>query len=184
MPLGTPTNWWKPFDRDEKRWLYIITVWGLIMFLMMPLGHLWNQNVSSETYRTTPGEFRTITNSFVEKYQRTDKDGNPVSIGGIPVVEAPEGDVFLIAEAWRFYPILVLQKGKTYRIHMSSMDFQHGFSLQPQNLNFQILPSYDFVVTMSPNETGVFHLVCNEYCYYANQQVGHDTMVGQIIVEG
>jgi cytochrome c oxidase subunit 2 len=184
MPLSTPEQWWKPFDREERIWLWVISIWGLIMFLMMPLGHLWNQNVSSETYRTSPDEFRAVANAFIQKYQRVDEQGNPVTINGIPVVDAPEGDVFLMAQAWVFRPILVFQKGKTYRIHLSSMDFQHGFSLQPQNLNFQILPGYDFVVTMTPQETGTFHLVCNEYCFYASPAVGHDTMVGRIIVEG
>ena len=186
MPLETPKKWWKPFNREERIWLYIIVAWGLVMFFMMPLGHLWNQNVSSETYKTTPAEFRKVADAFTAKYQRRDAEGNPVTKAGIPVVEAPvkeEGDAFLVAQAWRFRPILVLKKNQTYRIHMSSLDFQHGFSLQPQNLNFQILPEYDFVITFSPNETGVFHIVCNEYCFYAGPTQGHDTMVGQIIVE-
>ena len=38
---------------------------------------------------------------------------------------------------------------KTYRVHMSSMDLQHGFSLQPLNMNFQISPGYDHVLTIT-----------------------------------
>lgn len=186
MPLSTPKEWWKPFNKEEKIWIWIIMAWGLIMLVMMPLGHLWNQNVSQETYRTTPDEFRKVAEDFISKNQRKDAEGKPVLKQGLPVVDAPEkgkGDSFLIAQAWVFRPVLVLKKNKTYRIHMSSLDFQHGFSLQPQNLNFQIVPGYDFVITLSPNETGTFHLVCNEYCFYAGSRQGHDTMVGQIIVE-
>jgi len=186
MPLETPKNWWIRFDREEKLWFSLCVLWGLIMFFMMPLGHLGNQNVSSETYKTSPDEFRKVTDAFINKYQKRDASGNLASVKGIPVVEAPakeDGDVFLVAEAWRFRPILSLKKDKTYRIHMSSLDFQHGFSLQPQNLNFQILPDYDFVITLTPRETGTFYLVCNEYCSYAGPKLGHDTMVGQVIVE-
>ncbi len=184
MPIQTPKNWWQPFTRDERIWMYIIVAWSAVMLVMMPLGHLWNQNVSSETYRTTPDEFRRVSDAFIAKYQRKDAAGKPVMMANIPVVEAPAGgDAFLVAEAWRFRPALVLKKGKTYRIHMSSLDFQHGFSLQPQNLNFQVLPEYDFVITLQPTEVGTFHIVCNEYCFYAGPTQGHDTMVGRLIVE-
>lgn len=191
MPLETPKkNWWEPFNREERIWLYISIAWGIVMFVMMPLGHFWNQNISSETYKTNPEEYGQVAEKFIAKYQRKDAQGQLVTHngkpGGIPVVDAPTkevGDTFLVAQAWQFRPALVLKKNKTYRIHMSSLDYQHGFSLQPQNLNLQILPDYSFVITLSPNETGKFSLVCNEYCMFAGEKFGHDTMVGQVIVE-
>ena len=36
---------------------------------------------------------------------------------------------------WQWWPILELEKGQSYRIHLSSVDWQHGFSLQPTNIN-------------------------------------------------
>ena len=102
MPLSTPTNWWKPFNKEEKIWLYISIVWGVVMFVMMPLGHFWNQNVSSETYKTNPEEYRLIADKFIAHYQRKDAKGEAVTHngkpGGIPLVDAPskdKGDVFL-----------------------------------------------------------------------------------------
>ena len=186
MPIERPENWWVNFGKDEKIWISLAVAWGIFMFMMMPLGHFGKQNVSSETYRTSPEEFKNVAETFISHYQVTDESGNPLKEQGISVVNAPsveEGDAFLIAEAWKFRPILKLKKGKTYRIHMSSLDFQHGFSLQPQNLNFQILPDYDYVITLTPGETGTFHIVCNEFCSYVDSQFGHDTMIGKIIVE-
>ena len=61
---------------------------------------------------------------------------------------------------------------------MSSVDFQHGFSLQPMNMNFQVIPGYDHVLTLTPTAPGIYPIVCNEFC-----GVGHHTMVGKIIVE-
>ena len=39
---------------------------------------------------------------------------------------------------WRWHPILELEAGKSYRIHLMSMDWLHGFSLQPENINIQV----------------------------------------------
>lgn len=189
MPLESPKNWWEPFHFDEKLWLGISIAWGVVMFFMMPLGHLnkeAKQNVSSETYKTTPAEFKKYYDAFVTTYQRKDAEGKRMSIKNIPIVDAPsaeQGESYMVARAWQFEPVLVFKKGKTYRVHLSSLDFQHGFSLQPQNFNYQVLPNYDYVLTFVPNETGTFHVVCNEYCFYAGPTNGHDTMVGRIIVE-
>jgi cytochrome c oxidase subunit 2 len=73
--------------------------------------------------------------------------------------------------------MLELQKGESYRLHLSSIDLQHGFSLQPLNVNLQVHPGYEMVVTVTPTATGEFGIVCNEYC-----GLGHHTMTGKIYV--
>ena len=57
------------------------------------------------------------------------------------------------------------------------MDWQHGFSLQPTNINLQIVPGYEMVLEVTPDTSGEFGVVCNEYC-----GIGHHTMVGKIYV--
>jgi cytochrome c oxidase subunit 2 len=49
--------------------------------------------------------------------------------------------------------------------------------LQPTNINIQVHPNYEMVLTITPNETGVFGVVCNEFC-----GIGHHLMVGRIYV--
>jgi cytochrome c oxidase subunit 2 len=44
---------------------------------------------------------------------------------------------------------LKLKKNQEYRLHLSSMDWQHGFSLQPDNINLQIVPGYDMVLKIT-----------------------------------
>ena len=52
----------------------------------------------------------------------------------------------MIARLWNGSgPILELEKGKTYRLHLTAMDYNHGFSLQPANINIQIVPGYEHV---------------------------------------
>ena len=60
---------------------------------------------------------------------------------------------------------------------ISSLDVQHGFSLQPDNLNFQVLPGYVTEIQIQPTEAGEYVIVCNEYC-----GEGHHLMLGGIEV--
>jgi len=88
------------------------------------------------------------------------------------------GEAYLIARIWQWTPILELKRGETYRLHVSSIDLQHGLSIQPLNMNFQVLPGYDYVLTFTPTQVGEYSLICNEYCL-----IGHHTMTGKIIVK-
>ena len=83
----------------------------------------------------------------------------------------------LIARQFEWWPILELENGKQYRFHIGSTDVQHGFSLQPVNINLQIHPGYEMVLTAEPNKTGEFPIICNEYC-----GLGHHLMVGRVNV--
>ena len=168
--------WWKhPLDRVEGTWIAIAFVWCMVMFFMMIYWHAFgSQNLSTETYRTTPDQFALKTQAMVDQYTvRTETDAQ------IPVVAPPPGsDVYLIARLWNFWPILELKQGETYRLHLTSMDYNHGFSLQPANINIQMVPGFEHVVTITPNQSGTYSVVCNEYC-----GIGHHRMVGRIYIK-
>lgn len=171
--LAPEKIWWKPMGRMEKTWLTVAFVWCVFLTLMMPLWYfLGKQNVPTETYRVTREQFAAQVNEFVTEYQIGEENGIPI------VAPPPNSDIYLRASTWQWYPILQLEKGMTYRLHISSMDLQHGFSLQPVNINLQIIPGYDYVATIVPTSTGEFTIVCNEFC-----NLGHHTMVGKVIVK-
>ncbi|MDJ0943105.1 MAG: cytochrome C oxidase subunit II [Kiloniellales bacterium] len=168
-------NWWsEPLHRMEIIWISIAFLWGLVMFFAMIYWHLeGEQNLSNEAYRITPDAFAEKTEAMVERYQ-VGEEGDT----GVPVVHPPPGsDVYMISRLWEWWPVLELEKDQSYRLHLSSMDWQHGFSLQPTNINLQVHPDYEMVLTITPNEAGDFFVVCNEFC-----GVGHHTMVGKIRV--
>lgn len=175
MALSPPESriWWNDrVERGELVWILIAFLWGLVMFFMMVYWHIeGQQNLSNEVYRISPDKFVEKTEAFAEKYKiREEAD--------IPVAKAPPGsDIYMLSRLWEWWPILELQKGQTYRLHLSSVDWQHGFSLQPVNLNIQVHPGLEHVVTLTPTQTGEFSVVCNEFC-----GVGHHTMVGRIHV--
>jgi cytochrome c oxidase subunit 2 len=167
-------NWWSsPVGRQEIIWIGIALVWCLIMFLMMPYWHIYGkQNLSSEAYQTTPQQYQKKVDAMVAEHQVGTE-------AGVPVVRPPLGsDVYMLARLWQWYPILELQKNQSYRLHLSSMDWQHGFSLQPVNINMQVVPGYEMVLTVTPDQSGEFTVVCNEYC-----GIGHHLMLGKIYVK-
>ena len=165
--------WWKKVDASEKLWLGIALVWCLILFAMMPLWHLkGGQNPSFETYRTTAEQYMKKVDALIAKRKVGEEKGMPV------VAPDPKEDVYMLGRLWQWSPVLKLKKGETYRLHLSSLDLVHGFSIFPLNLNFMVLPGYDYVLTVTPTTTGEFYVVCNEFC-----GIGHHQMVGKILVE-
>ena len=165
-------QWWKPLHRYERSWLLVAFIWCLILTIMMPLWfYLGRQNVPAETLATTPEQFTAVVDEFVAAYQIGEEQNIPV------VAPPPDSDVYLLAKRWQWYPILQLEVDETYRLHLSSVDVQHGFSLQPINLNLQVLPNYDYVAKVTPTESGEFQIVCNEYC-----GLPHHIMTSKIIV--
>ncbi len=170
--IAPPRVWWRPLGRFERSWLLLAFVWCIFLTAMMPLWFfLGRQNVPTTTYRVTPEQYQRQVEAFIQQYQVGTENG-------IPVVEPPPGsDVFMLGRMWQWTPILRLKRGETYRLHLSSVDVQHGFSLQPLNLNFMVLPGYDYVVTITPTKAGEYSVICNEYC-----GVGHHLMITKIIV--
>jgi len=75
--------WWKhPLDRVEGTWIAIAFAWCMVMFFMMIYWHAYGkQNLSTETYKTTPEKFSAKAQAVVDKYTvRTETTG--VSIFG------------------------------------------------------------------------------------------------------
>ena len=164
--------WWKPAHRTEKMWVAIAFAWCMVLFAMMPFWHLkGGQNPTGTRSRVEPRAFYARTLEFIEQYQvGTDR--------GLPIVEPPPGsDIYLTAMSFQWTPILKLRRGAEYMLHLSALDVNHGFNLYPVNVNFQVVPGYDYGLRITPTEAGDFRIVCNEFC-----GIGHHIMVGRVIV--
>ena len=166
-------NWWKPVGAQEKKWVIIAFAWCMVLFFMMPFWHFkGGQNPSGIRSKVDPEKFRVRTDKFIKDYQIGEESG-------IPVVAPPPGsDIYLVGRMWSWYPVLKLQKGAEYVLHLSSMDVNHGFSLHPVNVNFQVIPGYDYGLKIVPKTVGDFKILCNEFC-----GIGHHLMIGKVIVE-
>lgn len=165
-------RWWERAHATEKVWFGIAFGWCMVLFAMMPLWH-WKggQNPSGIRRKVDPAAYEARVQQFVQDY----KVGE---LKGIPVVEPPAGsDVYLLGRMWSWYPVLKLKKGVQYTLHLSSKDVNHGFSLFPVNVNFQVVPGYDYGLKIVPSEAGDFGIICNEFC-----GIGHHMMLGKVIV--
>jgi cytochrome c oxidase subunit 2 len=165
-------RWWVLAHKSEKVWFALAFGWCMVLFAMMPLWH-WKggQNASGIRSRVEATAFRTRVDQFVADY----KVGE---INGMPIVEPPPGsDVYLLGRMWSWYPVLKLRKGAEYTLHLSSIDVNHGFSLYPVNINFQVVPGYDYGLKIVPTEAGEFGVICNEFC-----GIGHHMMLGKVLV--
>ena len=164
--------WWKPAHRSEKVWFTIAFVWCMVLFAMMPFWHLrGGQNPSGIRAKVDPADYRARVQQFIQDYGiGTDN--------GIPAVAPPAGaDIYLQGQMWLWLPVLHLEEGVEYTLHLSSVDVNHGFNLYPFNVNFQVVPGYDYALRVTPTEVGDFRVVCNEFC-----GVLHHTMVGRVVV--
>lgn len=182
MPVKPPEarDWWSvPIGSQEKAWLSIVVVLGIGMFFMMIAWHAFgSQNSPTETYRVNP-------EAFWQKVTEFNTAAGTLSERVATGVKPKGDDVYLGAMRYAWLPnAVVLEQGKKYRIHASSKDVNHGFSIHKngepsQKANFQVVPGYEYVLTMTFTEPGVYDIVCQEYC-----GIGHQVMVGKFIVEG
>ena len=164
--------WWKPAHRTEKMWVAIAFGWCMVLFAMMPLWHFkGGQNPSGIRRKVNPGAYYARTQEFIRTYKVGEDRGMPI------VAPPPGSDVYLTAMSFQWTPILKLRKGAQYTLHLSALDVNHGFNLYPVNVNFQVVPGYDYGLRVTPTEAGDFRIVCNEFC-----GIGHHTMVGRVIV--
>ena len=174
-PLERPDeDWWgQEINRRESIWLGLTGVWSVVIFgWMSAFTRLGDQNPIGETIRVEASEYQEKMQSYKEA--AGERDGALV----------PDGtDVYIAAFRfnWDGTPV-VLETGIEYDIHLSSYDVQHGFSIRPEQalskqMNFQVLPGYEWILPMTFDEPGTYHVICNEYC--GN---GHRTMHGTIEV--
>jgi cytochrome c oxidase subunit 2 len=165
--------WWKPAHGAERRWVIIAFVWCMVLFAMMPFWHLkGGQNPSGIRAKVEPSAFMARVQEFIDDYQVGEE-------AGIPIVAPPPGsDIYLVAYSFGWRPILRLQKDVEYTLHLSSLDVNHGFSLYPINVNFQVVPGYDYGLRVTPSAAGEFRIICNEFC-----GIGHHLMLGKVIVD-
>lgn len=115
----------------------------------------------------SPAAFQARAEAFTTRYA-TGRD-----VEGVPVVAPPPGDVPVVARRFEFSPALELEAGKTYRLHVASVDTVHSLALDGREL--LLVPGETRVVEITPR--GPLTFQCGEYC-----GLGHNKMRGGVTV--
>ena len=123
-PPSTRLWWNEPVHKVELIWVVVAFLWGLTMFFTMIWWHaVGQQNLSNEAYRIQPAQYAAKVDQMIAAHTVRQE-------GVFPVVHPPPGsDVYLMGRVYMWWPMLELEKGQSYRLHLSSIDLQHGFSL-------------------------------------------------------
>ncbi|WP_255196557.1 halocyanin domain-containing protein [Halorarius litoreus] len=178
-PLESPEgNWWnREVNRRETLWLGISGAWALSLFgWMIGWTQAGEQNQMGPTYRVSPEAFQSKVQSYTESASVLPVDGEELLV-------PPGEDVYVGALQWDWDGLpVVLRPGETYKFHLASYDVQHGFSVRnadnlSQQISLQVLPGYEWVIEMSFDDPGTYHVVCNEFC-----GTGHRSMHGKFLV--
>lgn len=163
-----PPGWAKRLPRDERLFLWLV-MGSVVMMTAVVIGWLFvgNQNVPTQAHATTPETFSAQVAHFAKQY------GGPDGRVYVP----PGTDAYMLASRYTWYPDLVLESGREYRIWLSSADALHGFSLVGQNINLEVAPHHAMGAKFTIGKPGRYLIVCNEFC-----GLGHAHMMGHLDV--
>lgn len=184
MAITPPSNNWrfKKLGKDERIWTYIMIVMILMMgFMTIGFVFFGNQNPPEQYYQF---DYDTT------EYYGLANDGNEASGATVANMANDQeavsllsgGEIFMLGRQWEWLaPIddrldihgIQIKQGETYQLHVGSVDVLHGFQLIGSNfiIAIQIVPGYVYVIDFIPNETGLFRIICNEFCGAAHHQM-------------
>ncbi|CAK0740568.1 Cytochrome oxidase subunit II copper A binding domain-containing protein [uncultured Gammaproteobacteria bacterium] len=143
-----------PVTRAEVLAVLVLAVVIAGLFVAMPV---WRggAGLSYASYTISPTEFEAKVAAMVARYRVGEDKGEPV-------VHPPPGDVYLVAERWRFRPQLELEAGQSYRLHISSPDILHGVVVA--GAEALVVPGRAAVLPLTPAKAGQIAMQCSEYC--------------------
>lgn len=147
-------------EAQERAAIAILIFSGLALFAAMPVWR-WPIAPPPSGYTVSAEDFQARLAA-----QQADDDG---------VVHPAPGDVYVAARQWDFLPPLALEAGKTYRLHLTSLDVIHGFRLDGRDL--LLTPGWAQTLTFTPAAPGRLPIQCSEFC-----GSGHSRMTAWIEV--
>jgi len=85
----------------------------------------------------------------------------------------------MTARQWKFEPAtIVVKKGDTVKLNITSVDVSHGFNLPDFGINKRLEPGTTSLITFVADKAGSFGFNCSVLC-----GAGHSGMTGQLIVQ-
>ncbi|MBF0354564.1 MAG: quinol oxidase [Alphaproteobacteria bacterium] len=150
---------------------YLRLFWMAIVVLLVALP-AWRRSDIPARYGIGMEEFKAKTEAMVAAFATGREEG------GIPVIHPPEGDVYLMAHQFGWYPVLEMEVGRTYRLHVLSEDVMHGFAVTfDHGAERLLMPNQAEIVSLRPTVPGHYQIICADYC-----GIEHNSMRAPLIV--
>ena len=87
--------------------------------------------------------------------------------------------VHMTGHLWAWTPSpLHIPQGATVTFYVTSTDVLHGFEVQGTTINATAVPGITGTVTYTFRKSGIFNIICNEFC-----GIEHQAMIGTIVVD-
>ncbi len=152
------------FPPGERKLLIGVGALLVLLFLAQPAWRGLARAGEIETYAIAAPEFDAKLEAQIARYKVGDDEG-------VPVVRPPPGDVYVSAGRWRFRPVLELQPGQSYRLHVASEDILHGVVIGGKEA--LLAPGRAAIMPVTTGEPGKFTMVCSEYCGLEHNKMRH-----------
>ncbi|GAB1421841.1 cytochrome c oxidase subunit II [Anaerolineales bacterium] len=150
-------------DKYERTWLIVVVIVLACFFAALTAGFLvYGVRLPSSDE-----------GGFVIPAQLSNEPG--YSDPGLREIGDKKYELYIIAKKWRFdvgtdhegttqNPILRVPVGSSVKIHISSEDTTHGFIIEDQNVNIELVPGHLAQLTAHFKHVGEFGVVCHEFC--------------------
>lgn len=188
MSLTPPSKKWmtKALGKDERIWIYLMILM-ILMMGTMTIGWVFIGKQNPPEVYTKYDNTDDLRDDFQAKNALAGLTATTITNGVGDTIQAYSvpagGDVYMYAQRWQWLVDvngdarsgLQFEAGERYRLHLGSIDVLHGFQLIGGDfiVSLQIVPAYDYVLDFTPDESGVFSIICNEFC-----GAGHQEMYG------
>lgn len=154
-----------------ERWFLYATVAVLVAFFVAMLASIGEAGIHlpTEVASVDPAEVST-----------TPPFDNP----GLFQTGDDTYDAVIVAQTWQFTPEEIrVPAGAEVTFIVTSRDVIHGLLVPDTVINAMIIPGQVTEVSYTFDDPGEFKFICHEYCGLANDQIGHHSMFGKVVVE-
>lgn len=141
--------------RADRLGAALLAAASLALLLAWP-GWRLRDTPPADAYSQPPEAFQAAAETYAAAHAVGERDG-------MPLVRPPPGaDVPVVARRFQFWPMLQLQAGQTYRLHVAAVDTVHSVVVQGRELS--LVPGQIRMVDVTPQAGAPPALQCGEYC--------------------
>ncbi len=101
-------------------------------------------------------------------------------------------EAVMVARTWQFttgetdadgIPTITVPAGSEVTFIVTSGDVIHGLYIPQTDVNAMIIPGRVTKISQKFETPGEYTFLCHEFCGLANEQIGHHSMYGKVVVQ-